>query len=46
MAQGLAERTIRRAADVMQFDEKLISRKVNLDKFPDANTNAVVWELP
>ena len=45
-AQGHADRTIERAADVMRHTEDLNVRKVTADEFPEANRNAVVWELP
>ena len=45
-AQGHADRTIERAADVMRHSEDLNVRKVTVDEFPDVNRNSVVWQLP
>ena len=41
-----AQRTIERAADELQHGGKLIARKRAPGEFPNANNNAVIWELP
>ena len=45
-AQGHADRTIERAADVMRYDEELRVWTVTADEFPDENRNSAVWQLP
>ena len=44
--RGHAQRTLERAADELEHGRKLIGRKKHRDEFPEANNNAVVWELP